>query len=86
MVDLPAFALQQDMQTAVSVANPRSGQITQPDFQSGLISGSALVVGRCPIEAYQLARPSQCDFEADTQKLNEFLFLGRPQSFFAITS
>ena len=74
------------MQAPVAVAHARGRQVPQPDAQGGLVLGlAAVVVGR-PVLPHEVAGMAGGDLEADSQERDEIPLLGRPQSFFVITS
>ena len=62
------------------------GEVAQADAEAVPAVGPALVVVGRAVEADELARSTATDLEADTQERDEVSFLGRLQSFFAITS
>ena len=86
MVDVPTFALQQDMQSTIAVANAASGKVTQAHAQGGLILGLAAGAIAGTTELQHLAGTALADGypqgEAGLKQRNELTPLGRLQNFF----
>ncbi len=84
--DLPAFALQQNVETPISEPRPGLGKLSQPASQSLLRVGFAPLVVRAPLQLEEPTRPLNAD-RIPVPGLVDQLALARGlQSFFAKAS
>jgi hypothetical protein len=85
-VDGPAVTLQQDMNPAISISDPRLADVLDPTFESGLVATLRLVDVKCAIDPKGRTCPPDRYLPVTSHLVDELMLAVRPQSFFESTS
>jgi hypothetical protein len=77
LIDLPARALQHEVEPAIPRTPPDGGSVSPPHPQGRLIPGHAAVPVGGAMPRHDLARPPRTDLQADPQTWHQLPALGR---------